>query len=87
MAPLTVRPEAPRPDRSTAPATLLTPGFIPSGQAPSGLTATSQPPVMAAPLGVPGLPASALPDAMTRALDKYDALIKSRKGGILNQQS
>ena len=87
MAPLTVRPEAPRPDRSTAPATLLTPGFIPSGQAPSGLTATSQPPVMAAPLGVPGLPASALPDAMTRALDKYDALIKSRKGGVLNQQS
>ncbi len=87
MAPLTVRPEAPRPDRSTAPATLLTPGFIPSGQAPSGLTATSQPPVVAAPLGVPGLPASALPDAMTRALDKYDALIKSRKGGVLNQQS
>ncbi len=87
MAPLTARPEAPRPDRSTAPATLLTPGFIPSGQAPSGLTATSQPPVVAAPLGVPGLPASALPDAMTRALDKYDALIKSRKGGVLNQQS
>jgi hypothetical protein len=87
MAPLTARPEAPRPDRSTAPATLLTPGFIPSGQTPSGLTATSQPPVVAAPLGVPGLPASALPDAMTRALDKYDALIKSRKGGVLNQQS
>jgi hypothetical protein len=39
------------------------------------------------PLGMPGLPQSALPDAMTRALDKYDALLKSRKGGVVNQQS
>ncbi len=91
MAPLTARAEAPRPDRSASPASLLTPGLN-VGQSSSGLPSITVPstgvsPVGVAPLGVPGLPSSALPDAMTRALDKYDALLKSRKGGVLNQQS
>ncbi|MFY7959914.1 MAG: hypothetical protein ACOVVK_07555, partial [Elsteraceae bacterium] len=91
MAPLTVRSEAPRPDRSVSPAQLLTPGLNQTDMTPgmpmSGAGNTRMPPVSSAPLGVPGLPPSALPDAMTKALDKYDALLKSRKGGVLNQQS
>ena len=91
MAPLTVRSEAPRPDRSVSPAQLLTPGLNQTDMTPgmpmSGASNTRMPPVSSAPLGVPGLPPSALPDAMTKALDKYDALLKSRKGGVLNQQS
>jgi len=91
MAPLTVRSEAPRPDRSVSPAQLLTPGLSQSDMTPglpmSGVSNTRMPSVSSAPLGVPGLPQSALPDAMTKALDKYDALLKSRKGGVLNQQS
>lgn len=91
MAPLTSRSDAARPDRSVSPAQLLTPGLSQSDMTPgmpmSGVSSTRMPPVSSAPLGVPGLPPSALPDAMTKALDKYDALLKSRKGGVLNQQS
>ncbi len=94
MAPLTARPEGPRPDRSVSPAQLLTPGLSQSDMTPGlapGLAmsgaSTRMPPVSSTPLGVPGLPPSALPDAMTKALDKYDALLKSRKGSVLNQQS
>lgn len=90
MAPLTARSEAPRPDRSVSPAQLLTPGLSQSDMntgLPMSGASTRMPQVNSAPLGVPGLPPSALPDAMTKALDKYDALLKSRKGGVLNQQS
>lgn len=91
MAPLTVRSDASRPDRSVSPAQLLTPGLNQTDMTPgmpmSGASSTRTSPVSAVPLGVPGLPPSALPDAMTKALDKYDALLKSRKGGVLNQQS
>jgi hypothetical protein len=89
MAPLTARSESARPDHTPSPAKLLTPGLTPSGVTPSGLMTPGLTPGAASnlPLGMPGLPQSALPDAMTRALDKYDALLKSRKGGVVNQQS
>ncbi len=91
LAPLSARADAPRPDRSLAPAQLIAPGLSQTDMTPgmpmSGVSNTRMPPVSSAPLGVPGLPQSALPDAMSKALDKYDALLKSRKGNLLNQQS
>jgi hypothetical protein len=73
------RADVARPDRSPAPATILGSGREVVAT-PSPPTVTVEPPTV--PGAVPNLP-----DAMTRALDKYEALVRSRRGGGIDQRS
>jgi hypothetical protein len=82
-----IEPRLPGPGRSTG---LRTPIIVPpDAVAAAGATGSMASPTSDAPiiLGTPNAapatltPTAQIPDAMLRALDKYDALIKNRHGG------
>ena len=88
-----VEPRMPAPGRSnTAHAPILVPADAVSASASAQMPSTpasDAPIILGTPNAAPAslTPTAQIPDAMLRALDKYDALIKSRRGGKVDQSS